>query len=72
MVVNNNIRIPSRVITKEEVNRVLIEISKYLYLNNFNITLSNKMNQNGKFVITYKVNAQKNGEKVTVNDNFII
>lgn len=73
MVINNNsVRVPARTITKEEVNKVLIEISKYLYLNSFNITLSNKMNQNGKFVINYKVNWLKNWEKVTINDNFII
>lgn len=73
MVINNNsVRIPARIITKDEVNKILIEISKYLYLNSFNITLSNKINQNWKFVINYKVNGQKNGEKVIINDNFII
>jgi hypothetical protein len=30
------------------------------------------MNQNWKFIITYKVNWSKNGEKVSINDNFII
>ena len=69
---NNNVRIPARVINKEEVARILNDISKYFYLNSFNITISNKMNQNWKFIITYKVNWSKNGEKVSINDNFII
>jgi hypothetical protein len=43
---NNNVRIPARVINKEEVARILNDISKYFYLNSFNITISNKMNQN--------------------------
>lgn len=72
MVVNNNTRVPGRTITKEEVNKVLVEISKYLYLNSFNINLTNKINQNWKFIITYKVNGLKNNEKVVISDNFII
>lgn len=72
MVVNNNVRIPWRVITKEEVNKVLLEISKYFYLNSFNINITNKINQNWKFIITYKVNGLKNNEKVVISDNFII
>ena len=35
----------SRILTKEEINKILLEIGKYFYLSNFNITLSNKINQ---------------------------
>ncbi|MGE4444133.1 MAG: hypothetical protein AB7E37_04035 [Candidatus Altimarinota bacterium] len=69
---NNNSRIPSRVITKDEVNRILVEISKYLYLSSFNITITNKINQNGKFIINYKVSGSKNNQNIKIDDNFII
>ena len=72
MVINNNVRIPSRVITKDEVNRILVEISKYLYLSSFNITISNKVNQNWKFIINYKVSWSKNNQNIKIDDNFII
>lgn len=62
----------NRVITKEEVNKILIDISKYFYLSNFNITLTNKINQQWKIVISYKVTGIKNWEKISINDNFII
>lgn len=69
---NNNSRIPSRVITKDEVNRILVEISKYLYLSSFNITITNKINQNWKFIINYKVSWSKNNQNIKIDDNFII
>lgn len=72
MVVNTNTRVSGRTITKEEVNKILIDISKYFYLSNFNITLTNKINSNWKIVVSYKVNWLKNWEKISINDNFII
>lgn len=68
----NTTRPTNRVITKEEVNKILIDISKYFYLSNFNITLTNKINSNWKIVVSYKVNWLKNWEKISINDNFII
>ncbi len=72
MVINTNTRVSGRTITKEEVNKILIDISKYFYLSNFNITLTNKINSNWKIVVSYKVNGLKNWEKISINDNFII
>lgn len=64
----NNISKANRMISKEEVNKILIDISKYLYLGNFNITLTNKINQNWKIVVSYKVSWSKFWEKIMVQD----
>lgn len=69
---NTTIKSTNRVITKEEVNKILIDISKYFYLFNFNITLTNKINSNWKIIVFYKVTWLKNWEKISINDNFII
>lgn len=58
----------SRILTKEEINKILLEIGKYFYLSNFNITLSNKINQQWKIVVSYKVSWSKSGEKIMIND----
>lgn len=68
----NNVARTNRVLTKEEVNKILIEISKHFYLWNFNITLVSKLNQNGKIVINYKVSWLRNWEKISINDNFTL
>ncbi len=62
----------NRTISKEEVNKILIDISKYLYLWNFNISLSNKINSNWKIVVSYKVTGIKNWEKISINDNITL
>ena len=51
----NNVTRTNRVLSKEEINKILLEIGKYFYLSNFNINLISKLNQNGKIVINYKV-----------------
>ncbi len=68
----NNVARTNRVLTKEEVNKILIDISKYFYLWSFNINLVSKLNQNGKIVINYKVSWLRNGEKISINDNFTL
>ncbi len=68
----NNVSRTNRVISKEEVNKILIDISKYLYLGNFSISLMNKINSNWKIVISYKVTWTKNWEKISINDNITL
>lgn len=67
-----NVNRANRMISKEEVNKILIDISKYLYLGNFSISLTNKINSNGKITISYKVSWTKNWEKISIIDNITL
>lgn len=72
MVNLNNVARTNRVLSKEEINRVLLEIGKYFYLSNFNITITNKINSNWKIVVSYKVSGMKNSEKTLISDTIIL
>lgn len=68
----NNVTRTNRLLSKEEINKILLEIGKYFYLSNFNIVLTNKLNSNWKVVVSYKVSGMKNWEKISINDNIIL
>ena len=63
---------PKRVLKNDEVTKILNQISKYIYLYNFDISINSKFLPSGKFLIKYKVSWDKNGEKVLINNNFSI
>jgi len=68
----NNVARTNRVLSKEEINKILLEIGKYFYLSNFNIVLTNKLNSNWKIVVSYKVSGTKNWERTLINDTIIL
>lgn len=64
--------VQKRVLRQEEVSKILNNLSKYFYLNNFNINVKSKENLNWKIIISYKATGLKNGINVSISDNFIL